>query len=211
MNTLIRKAFKKYFLLGLIVIIPFAVTLKIFFFIIRFFDDILAVEQGRFLYIFPAEVHPNFLLGFPIPFLGIFFFIALTLFVGLLSRYYFGRRLIQWTDSLMAKIPMASGVYGLVKQTVDTYVNRDKGQFSKVVMVEYPRKGLYTVAFVTGEAPEMNQEQMLNVYVPTTPNPTSGFYLMVPEKDAKVLDLSVEDAFKLVVSFGMVSTSKHEA
>ena len=109
----------------------------------------------------------------------------------------------------MVKIPLARTIYNVVKQITDTFVKRDRSQFSRVVRVEYPRPGIYTLGFVTGLAPAEIQNQLqkkiLNIFVPTTPNPTSGFYLMLPEEDVVDLNISVEDAFKLIVSGGMVT------
>jgi len=202
-------AFKRYFLIGLIVLLPFAVAFNFILFIIRHLDAVLESDRGRFLYILPDSLHPDNILGFHIPGLGIIFLLVIILLTGVLSRNFFGKKLIEWSEALFARIPVIRLIYNAVKEIILTYVRRDKSRFSKVVMIEYPRRGLYTLAFVTGvavgEIQRKTKEKVINLFVPTTPNPTSGFYIMIPEAEAIVLDLTIEDAFKLIVSGGMVS------
>ena len=205
-----RKAFRRYFLIGLIVFLPFAITIKFLIFIIKYFDSILEVSQGRFLYIIPASLHPDALIGIHIPGLwGAIFTILLILLCGALSRNYFGKRVIGYGDTAITRIPRVRVVYGVVKDAIQTFSKRDKSHFSKVVLIEYPRPGIYTLAFVTGDTSNEVQkavgQKMINIFLPTTPNPTSGFYLMIPENKATPLSMSVEDAFKTIISGGMVS------
>jgi uncharacterized membrane protein len=206
---LISNAFKKYFLVGLIVILPFFVTVKFILFFTDYFDEVLAVERGRFLYLIPERFHPEKLVGFPIPFLGAALAISLILLVGVLSRNFLGRVFISWGDKAISRVPGARVIYNLVKQITDTFVKKDKAKFNRVVLIQYPRPGLHTLAFVTGVPPAQLQKKfetkMLNLFVPTTPNPTSGFYLLVPETDVVNVELTVEEAFRLVVSCGIAS------
>ena len=209
--TSIKRTFKKYFFVGLIIIIPFVVTIKVFLFILEYFDSLIAVRNGRFLYFVPEAFHPDHILHFHIPFLGLIFMVVIVLAVGALSRNYLGVKLLRWSDRSMSHIPMVRVVYNVVKQAIDT-VTKNRAQFSRVVMLEYPRKGIFTLAFVTGTPPQDLEYKVgrpaLNVFVPTTPNPTSGFYLLVPEEEAVDVALSVEEAFKLIVTCGVVSDTK---
>ncbi len=208
-TSLIRKTFRRYFLVGVIVLLPFVVTFKFFMFFIESLNSILEVQNGRFLYVIPSEFHPDFLLGVHIPGLGLIFTLVIILTVGMLSRNYFGRRLLRWGDNMMARIPLGRVIYKVVKQILQTFSSGQMSQFSKVVLVEFPRKGVHSIGFVTGtatgEVQEKTKETVINVFVPTTPNPTSGFLIMVPEDDVTLLEMSIEDAFKLIVSGGMVT------
>jgi uncharacterized membrane protein len=134
--------------------------------------------------------------------------IALAM-VGLVSRNILGRRLIELITKFLNRIPVLSTVYSTLQQLLDTFGGGSKGRsFNKVVLIEYPRKGIYTLALVTGERnvnPSTGaNERLLNIFVPTTPNPTSGFYLTIPATEAKELDMSVEDALKQIISMGIV-------
>lgn len=204
----IRKGSRKYLLVGLIVSLPFVVTIKFLIFIVDYFDGILAISNERFLYILPAFLHPDRLLHVHVPGLGLILTILFLFLVGVLSRNFFGRYLIDIGDRTLARVPLAGAVYKIVKELTNTYSKRDKTKFSRVVLIEYPRRGIYAMAFVTGgSAPKfekLTEEKSLNVFLPTTPNPTSGFYLIIPEKETMELDVSVEQAFKLIVSAGMV-------
>lgn len=129
--------------------------------------------------------------------------------VGLVSRNILGKRLLELVTKFLNRIPVLSTVYSTLQQLLETFGGGSKGRsFNKVVLIEYPRKGIYTLALVTGERSTNiasgNTERMLNIFVPTTPNPTSGFYLTIPAADAKELDMSVEDALKQIISMGIV-------
>jgi uncharacterized membrane protein len=205
----IRRAFRKYFLIGLLVFLPFAITIKFLIFVVEYFDDLLAFKNGRFLFAIPERFHPDFLMGIHVPGLGILLTVILILLLGALSRNYLGKRLISFGDSTIIRIPVLRAVYKVVRDAIATYSKRDRKRFSKVVLIEYPRPGIYTIAFVTGEAmaevEKLTSEKMLSIFLPTTPNPTSGFYLMIPASKAVELKMSVEDALKLIISGGMVS------
>lgn len=200
---------RKYFVIGLVVLLPIVITVNFLLFIIEYFDQVLGIKNGRFLYVIPEKFHPQILLGFHIPGLGIIFAVLMILFVGVLSRNILGRRIFAFTDKVMGRIPLVRIIYRVIKEALETYASQKGDRFSRVVLIEYPRKGLYTMAFVTGIAinkiQEKTEKKVLNIFVPTTPNPTSGFYLMVPESDAIPLVMSVEDAFKLIISGGVVS------
>jgi uncharacterized membrane protein len=196
-----RKKVKQIFLTGLAVTIPFGLTIYILIFLISLMDGLFTIIPTRF--------HPDQVLGFHIPGLGIIFTLILILAMGLTTRSILGRSLLLWGERLVYKIPLVRGIYQALKQIVYAMMSTKGESFKRVVMVEFPRKGLYTVAFVTGvasgEMQEKSEERCINLFIPTTPNPTSGFYMMVPENQVVRLDMSVEEAFKLIMSGGIVT------
>ena len=197
----IKKSIKGVFLTGLVAVIPAGVTIYILYLIIKLMNNLV-----RFV---PARYHPDQLLPFHIPGLGVIITLILIFTVGLVTRSYLGKKLARLGDRMVRQIPLVRGIYNALKQFVDA-VFSDKGQsFKKAVLIEYPRKGLYSIAFVTGvsrgEVQVKTLQRCVNVFVPTTPNPTSGFYLMVPEGDMIALDMTVEEAFTLIISGGIVS------
>ncbi len=196
-----RKKVKQIFLTGLAVTIPIGLTIYILIFLISLMDGMLNI--------IPSRLHPDQVLGFRIPGLGIIFTLILILAMGLTTRSILGRRLLLWGETLVYKIPLVRGIYQALKQIVFAMMSTKGESFKRVVLVEFPRKGLYTVAFVTGiasgEVQEKTEERCINIFIPTTPNPTSGFYMMVPENQVVRLDMSVEEAFKLIMSGGIVT------
>ena len=197
----IKKSIKGVFLTGVIAVIPAGVTIYILYLIIKLMNNLV-----RFV---PARYHPDQLLPFHIPGLGVIITLILIFTIGLVTRSYLGKKLAVLGDRIVRQIPLVRGIYNALKQFVDA-VFSDKGQsFKRAVLIEYPRKGLYSIAFVTGvsrgEVQAKTSQRCVNVFVPTTPNPTSGFYIMVPEGDMIALDMTVEDAFTLIISGGIVS------
>ena len=197
----IRKNIKGVFLTGIAAIIPVGVTFYILYLIIGMMNKLVKI--------IPARFHPDQILPFHLPGLGIIITLILIFTVGLVTKSYLGKKLVSLGERMVGKIPLVRGIYNALKQLVDA-VFSDKGQsFKKAVLIEYPREGLYSIAFVTGvsrgEVQVKTAQKCVNVFVPTTPNPTSGFYIMVPESDAIGLDMSVEEAFTLIISGGIVS------
>jgi uncharacterized membrane protein len=137
---------------------------------------------------------------------------ALIILVGFLGGNVFGRSLVALTNFLINKIPMVRIIYGTIQQVLESVLREDKSAFSKVVLIEYPRKGLYSIAFVTaetgGEVKKVAGEEMWSVFLPTTPNPTSGFLLFVPKKDTVMLDISIDQAARLIMSAGVIDENK---
>ena len=137
----------------------------------------------------------------------------IILIFGVLARNLVGRRVVDFGESILVRIPVAKSIYLTIKQILNTFLMRDSVSFRKVVLVEYPRKGIYSLAFVTGrtmgelrkKVEDRTESGAINIFVPTTPNPTSGFYLVVPEDDLVSLDMSVEDAFRIIISAGVLS------
>lgn len=202
LSLFLKSKLKAYLIAGLLVAGPIGLTVVV----IQWF---VALMDGLLLAVLPERFQPNNLIGFALPGIGLIVTLLLLLLVGALATNFFGRGLVRLFENLVSRIPLVKGVYTLFKQVTDTLFVGDRQGFRKVVMIEYPRKGIWTVAFMTGlasgELPRQIGRRVINVFVPTTPNPTSGFYLLVPEEDATVLQMSVEDAFKLIVSGGMVT------
>lgn len=198
---------RRHFLTGLLVIVPLGLTFFVVSWIVGFMDRILGVLPSRF--------HPDTYLPFPIPGLGVIFTLAIIQFVGLLSANLLGRRVVKTYEKVLDRIPVVRGVYVAVKQLLEQILSPNSDRFRRAVLVEYPRLGIYSIGFVTGlgagTIQENTPEKVLNIFVPTTPNPTSGYYLLVPENQTRPLDLSVEQAFKLIVSAGMVGMNESRA
>lgn len=196
-----RTILKNYFLTGLLVILPIFITGYVIWFFIKAMDT--------FLKYIPVKYLPETYLDIYIPGLGLILAIILILAVGVLTRNIAGRKVLQFWDNLVDRIPLARILYSSVKQLLHAFLYQNSDAFQRVALIEYPRRGIYVLSFITGESrgeiQEKTNKKMINVFVPTTPNPTSGFYILVPEEDLTVLDMSVEDAFKLLISGGLVS------
>ncbi len=201
-NRLFRRKLKYYFLTGLLVVVPVAMTLLVVRWLVRFMDGLLFT-------VLPEALRPEELYGIPVPGIGLIATLLLILLIGVLAANIFGRSLVTFSERLVDRIPVVKGIYTLFKQVSDTVFKRDRGAFRKVVLIEYPRKGIWAVAFVTGvsegEVQEVTEKRLVNVFVPTTPNPTSGFYILVPDDELIELKMTVEEAFKLIISGGMVT------
>jgi len=192
---------KNIFLTGLAVIVPVGLTLYILVFLIGMMDGLLTF--------IPRQYHPDILIGFHIPGFGIIVTIMLIFICGLMTKSIVGNRIVLYGEGLLDRIPIVRSIHMAIKKIVDSMVLYRSRSFKKVVLVEFPRKGAYTLAFVTGEpANEIHAktgQQCVSVYVPTTPNPTSGYFIIFPEHEVVQLDMSVEDAFTLIISGGIVN------
>lgn len=197
----IKRLFKVYFLAGLAVIIPLITTILILRYIIVFADDL-------FIELLPDRINPEYILGKDIPGLGFIITISVILLAGLLTRVYIGRKMVNLGEAIMSKIPLARTIYGGLKQFLGTILSRNSENFESVALVEYPRRGCWMVGFITGdvipEISEVGEGRMVNVFIPTTPNPTSGFLIMVAETDVKRLSIGIDEAFKLIISGGIL-------
>lgn len=195
--------FRRFFVTGLIAIIPLAVTLFLLSWIFNKLDK-LSPLLTQALIALGVPLPP----GFRIPGLGIIFTAALLLLVGALVTTFIGRTIVNWGETLLEKIPFVRTIYGGVKQVV-VAVTSQKSAFRQVVMVEYPRKGIFSLGFVTcegsGEVQEADQRHMVYVFIPTTPNPTSGLLILVPQDELIPLSMTVEEGIKLVMSGGLLS------
>ena len=196
----IRENFQRYFFAGLLVFLPVVITLWFLGWVIGLLDGVLDV--------LPAGVHPNTYLPFAIPGLGALVTVTLILFLGILTRGVATRRFLAAWENIFVKIPIFRGVYTAVQKLVQTFLGQSQNS-RQVVMIEYPRKGIYTVGFAMGRAwreLERKQDaQLINVFIPTTPNPTSGFYLLVPTTEISPLDMTMEEALKLITSGGLIT------
>lgn len=202
LNRLLRRRLKNYFLTGLLVVVPIVMTILVIRWLIHFLDSLLTS-------MLPEALRPDVLYGLPVPGIGLLATLLLILLIGVLTANIFGRSLVNFYERILDRIPLVKGVYTLFKQVSDTVLKRDRGAFRKVVLIEYPRRDIWAVAFVTGvsegEVQEVTAKKLVNVFVPTTPNPTSGFYILVPHDEMIELAMTVEEAFKLIISGGMVT------
>ncbi|MFP3870948.1 MAG: DUF502 domain-containing protein [Syntrophobacteria bacterium] len=196
----LKDKLRAYFLAGLLIIVPLGVTLFVISAILRLMD--------RLLVIIPPKFHPHAYLPFKIPGLGLILALFLVMLTGVLVKNFIGRRVVDCGEYVLSNIPFVRPVYAAVKQLIQSMFGESQDAFQRVILIEYPRKGVYALAFVTspaaGELQEKTGSTMINVFVPTTPNPTSGFYLIVAKEETIPLSITVEDAFKLLVSAGIV-------
>jgi len=192
---------KRYFITGLLIWAPLGITLWVLSFILGMMDQSIML--------LPAEWQPRNLLGVHIPGLGALFTLLVVFLTGLLTANFIGQRLVRWWEALLHRIPVVRPIYQSVKQISDTVFSPSGQAFRQAVLVQYPRQGSWTIGFLTGtpggEIAEHLGNGMVSLYVPTTPNPTSGFFLMVPKTDVTELDMSVEDALKYLISMGVVA------
>ncbi|KAF0122663.1 MAG: Transporter [bacterium] len=195
---------KNYFITGLLVIIPAGLTIYIL--------DILIGMMDRVLNYLPLKFHPDTYLPFHIPGLGLIATAVLTFLVGILTQNLLGKKLVYLWEWAVSRIPFVRSIYLAIKQLVEAIFAQNSKGFKRVVLVEFPRKELWSLGFLTGvvgeEIQDKIKERVISVFIPNVPNPTTGFYLMVPEKDVINLDMTVEDAFKLAMSGGIVTPSE---
>ena len=182
------------FIAGIVVLIPIGITVYLTFFIIKISSNIL-----------PKEINPNHYLPYNIPGVEIIMAIILITLIGWLSLSFIGKRLLNLFNNILKKIPILRTIYSALGQMTETFTKTDKGK-KNVVLFEYPRKGIWAVGFATkentGEISKKTNKKLINVFVPTTPNPTSGFLLMFPKDEVKYLDMTFEEASKFIVSAG---------
>lgn len=191
---------RRYLIAGLLVWIPIGFTLFVLNLVVGIMD--------RTLVLLPAAYRPENLLGFNIPGLGILLAIIVLLLTGMLVANFIGRQLFNYSEQLLHKIPLVRTLYSASKNFAEVLFTDTNQSFKKVLLIQYPRKGIYTLCFQTAtqlqEIQARTGEQVICVFVPTTPNPTSGFIMMVPAQDVIELDMDIEAALKMVVSLGVV-------
>ncbi len=194
------KRFRRYLIAGLLVWLPLVVTIVIVRFLINLMD--------KSLVLIPRQYHPEEWLGIAIPGLGVILTIILLLLTGVLTANFVGRAFLKGWESLLDRIPVARSIYSAAKNFAEIVFSDSGNAFSKVLLVEYPRKGIYTITFQTateiGEVQARTGENVVACFVPTTPNPTSGFIIVVPKRDTIELDMEVDEAVKLIMSLGVV-------
>ena len=192
---------RKYIITGLLIWIPLGITILVIKLLVELMD--------KTILFLPATWRPENLVGFDIPGLGIIVSSVIIFVTGFFLTNFAGRRLIKWGENVLDRIPLVRSIYSSVKQVTETVLSSEGDTFSAVYLIEYPRKGIWTLCFKTGNSPKFMDEaaddKLVTVFVPTTPNPTSGFILFIPITDVKQLDIDVEEALKLVMSLGVVA------
>ena len=186
--------FRNYFFAGVVVLIPLGITIYFTLFLINISSKIL-----------PKELNPNHYLPYEIPGVEILISIFLITFIGWVSLSFIGKKLLEIFNNILKRIPFLRTIYSAIEQMISTFTTKEAGQ-KNVVLVEYPRKGTWAVGFATkentGEITDKTKKKLVNVFVPTTPNPTSGFLLMFPKEEIVYLDMTFEQASKFIVSAG---------
>ena len=206
LGSRLQQDLKNDLIAGLLVVIPLATTIWLSSLVSKFVLTLVTSvpkQLNPFINLNPLlQDLINLTLGLTVPLLAI-------LLIGLMARNFVGRWLLEFGEGTLSKIPVAGAVYKTLKQLLETFLSNKSNRFRRVVLVEYPREGIYSVGFVTGDVgpslqPEL-EEKLLSVFIPTAPNPTTGWYTLVPESSVKDLDISVEDAFKTIISAGIVN------
>lgn len=194
--TTIRASLKRYFLTGLLVVTPIWGTVLILKTLFLTVDGILGEAMAKF-------VTP----GYYVPGLGAVTLVVLILTTGVLTTNFFGYQIVKLWEHWLNRVPVVRGIYATLKSMMDILSFKEKEKYNRVVLIQFPKNGHYCFAFVTGvtqgEVQQLTPDPLLNVYVPTSPNPTSGYFLLVPEKEVVPVDISVEEAMKLIVSGGL--------
>jgi len=209
-NTIVPKRsfaarLRGYFIAGVLVTAPITITAWLTIAIVNFVDS--RVER-----LIPPSYNPEEYLPFSLPGVGFIVVVVFLFFVGMLTTNFLGRYFLKLGEAILDRLPVVRSLYGATKQIFETVFANQSEAFREVVMIEYPRKDMWVIGFLTGrskgEVQEKTSENTVNVFVPTTPNPTSGFLLFVPEKDVIRMEMSVEEGIKLVVSAGIVTPDK---
>jgi uncharacterized membrane protein len=194
------KSVRKWLLAGLLVIVPLAITVWVMEWIVSSLD--------KTLLILPSAWQPDSLLGIHIPGFGVILAFTILLTVGAVASNFFGKKLVGWWDALLNRIPVVRSIYSSVKQVSDTLFSDSGNAFRKAVLVQWPRPDVWTIAFVTGtpggDVTNHLHGDYVSVYVPTTPNPTGGYFVMLKKSDCIELKMSVDEALKYIVSMGVV-------
>lgn len=198
---------RRYFLTGILVTAPLAITIWVTLWFLEFVDNNVSN-------LIPPRYNPDYYLPFQIPGLGLLMAIVFFITIGWFARNYFGRVMIRVSEYILDKMPIVRTIYAALKQIFETVMASQSQAFRDVVMFEYPRKGIWVMGFVTGttkgEVQALTDTEVVNVFLPTTPNPTSGFLLFVPKKDLIFMQMSVEEAIKMVVSGGIITPLEKE-
>ncbi|MGL4574046.1 MAG: DUF502 domain-containing protein [Burkholderiaceae bacterium] len=196
---------RRWLVTGLIVLVPLAITIWVL--------DLVLSTMDKALQLLPPSAHPDKLLGFHIPYLGAVLVVIVVLVVGGLASNLIGAKLVQWWEELLGRIPIVRSVYNSVKQVSDTILSPNGQAFRQAVLVEFPRSGAWSVGFVVGtpgdEISQVLKTAPLSVFVPTAPNPTSGYIIIVSPDQITDLNMSVDEALKFIVSLGVVVPGKN--
>ena len=193
---------RAYFLAGILVTAPIGITLYLSWLFVTFIDD-------RVASLLPPRFNPETYLPFSLPGLGVVTVVVLLILVGSITAGLLGRTLLRISEGLVNRIPAVRNLYAATKQILETVLANQSKAFRQVVLIEYPRRGIWAIGFVTGttegEVQNLSEDTLINIFVPTTPNPTSGFLLFIPKSDLIVLNMSIEEGIKMVVSAGILT------
>jgi uncharacterized membrane protein len=198
---------KRYLVAGLLVWVPLGITLLVLHWLVTTLDQTLLLV--------PEVLRPEALVGFHIPGLGVVLSFVILLVTGVFAANFFGQRLLRAWEHALGRIPFVKSIYSSVKQVSDTVLSDQGTAFRKALLVEFPRPGCWTIAFLTGSPANAVAEHLsgehVSVYVPTTPNPTGGYFVMVPRDSVHELDMSVDDALKYIISMGVVAPHRRRS
>ncbi|CCQ73771.1 DUF502 domain-containing protein [Magnetospira sp. QH-2] len=198
----LAKRLRAYLLAGILVTAPISITVYLAYLFINFVDE----RVGTLI---PDKYNPETYLPFGLPGLGLIVIVVVLIFIGAFTAGVVGRLFLKFSENLLARMPVVRTIYGATKQILETVLAQSSQAFREAVLVEYPRRGIWAVAFITGrtegEVQNLTEEECVNIFLPTTPNPTSGFLLFVPKTDLIPLNMSVEEAIKMVISGGIVT------
>lgn len=193
---------RNYLIAGILVTAPIGLTVWFSWAFVAWIDD-------RVMPLVPSQYHPETYLPFSIPGLGLIIVLTGLILIGALTANLLGRSFLRMSERLLERMPIIRGVHATIKQVFETVLSHQSDAFRQVVMVEYPRRGIWALGFLTGETlgevQNLTKERVLNIFLPTTPNPTSGFLLFVPQEDVLILDMTVEEGIKMVMSGGIVT------
>jgi uncharacterized membrane protein len=201
-KTSLALRLRNYFFAGILITAPISITIYLAWAFIRFMDRTVTP-------LIPEAYNPNTYLPFGLPGLGLLVMVVALTLIGALTAGIVGRGLMRLYDGLLGRMPVVRSIYKALKQILETVLAQQSDAFREAVLVEYPRRGLWAIAFITGttkgEVQNLTEEEVINIFLPTTPNPTSGFLLFVPRKDLVPLSMTVEEAIKMVISGGIVT------
>lgn len=199
---------RTYFLAGILITAPIGLTIYLAWLFITFVDE-------RVFSVLPPQYNPETYLPFSVPGIGLILAVVVLTFIGAITAGFLGRFFRHLSEAILNRLPIIRSVYSAIKQIFETVFANQSAAFREVVLVEYPRQGTWSIGFITattqGEVKSLLQQEMVNVFVPTTPNPTSGFLLFVPVGDIKRLTMSVEDGIKMVISGGIITPPESKA
>ncbi len=193
---------RTYFLTGVVVSAPVGITIWLIWLFVAYVDKTVVP-------LIPESYNPSDVLGVSVPGIGVIIVILVVTIIGFLVTNFLGRFMVRMGERVVSRVPVVRTIYGVLKQVFDAVLAQSEGAFREVVLIEYPRKEIWVIGFITsntkGEVKRVTPQEMVNVFLPTTPNPTSGFLLFVPRRDCIKLDMTVEEGLKLVISGGIVS------
>lgn len=194
------KSIRSYLIAGLVIWLPILVTFGVVRFIIDILDQTIAL--------LPTAYQPEQLFGVNVPGFGVIISLVLLLLTGIVAANFLGQRFVKLSESILDRIPLVRSIYHSTKQVIQAVLSTNSQAFRQVLLIEYPRKGIWSIGFQTSTAnfidPQLTHEEMVSVFIPTTPNPTSGFLMMVPKSDVKELSMSIDEALKCVISLGVM-------